>query len=52
MFFPIDGTYKGRIFVRSVKNLKEGIKETSPWTLLAFDTSYSDVPLPGPGEMN
>ena len=53
MYFPIDGTYKGRIFVRSVKNLKSSSATTSPWVILALDTSYSDVPSPeNPGEMS
>ena len=52
MFFPIDGNYKGRIFVRSVKELKKPSATTSPWVLLALDTSFSDVPIQGPGEMN
>ena len=52
MFFPIDGTYKGRIFVRSVKGLKTNTSSTSPWRLLAIDSSFSDVSHPGPGEMN
>ena len=51
MFFPIDGAYKGKVFVRSVKNLKNG-PSTSPWTLLAIDTNFSDVPIPGPGEIS
>ena len=52
MFFPIDGTYKGRIFVRSVKDLK-GSASTSSWVLLALDSSYtSDVPQPDPGEIS
>ena len=53
MYFPIDGDYKGRIFVRSVKDLKTSSATTSPWKLLSFDSSYSDVPNPeNPGEMN
>ena len=52
MFFPIDGTYKGRIFVRSVKSLKQSNPSTSPWSLLQIDTSVSDVPITAPGEMN
>jgi len=52
MFFPIDGNYKGRIFVRSVKELKKPSATTSPWVLLALDTSFSDVPQPDPGEMS
>ena len=52
MFFPVDGGYQGRIFVRSIKNLKSSNATTSPWKLLSFDSSYSDVPQPGPGEIN
>ena len=53
MYFPIDGTYKGRVFVRSIIRLKKpNLSQTSPWTLLAIDTSVTDVPIPGPGEMN
>ena len=52
MFFPIDGTYIGRIFVRSVKYLKTNSPTPSPWELLSFDSSHSDVPQPDPGEMN
>ena len=52
MYFPIDGDYKGRIFVRSVKDLKTSSATTSPWKLLSFDSSYSDVPQPEPGEMS
>ena len=52
MYFPIDGDYKGQIFVRSVKDLKTASATTSPWKLLSFDSSYSDVPQPGPGEMS
>ena len=54
MFFPIDGGYKGRIFVRSVKNLKKGGATISPWSLLALDSSVSssNVPIGSPGETN
>ena len=52
MYFPIDGNYKGNIFVRSVKNLKTTSPFASSWKLLSFDSSYSDVPIPGPGEMS
>ena len=54
MFFPIDGTYKGRIFVRSVKDLKTSHPATASWQLLALDTSFNgDVPSPeNPDEMN
>ena len=52
MFFPVDGTYKGRIFTRSVKNLKKPNPTTSKWQLLQIDTSGSDVPIDGPGEMS
>ena len=52
MYFPIDGNYKGRVFTRSVKGLKTNTISTSPWRLLALDSSFSDAPQPGPGEMN
>ena len=53
MFFPIDGAYKGRIFVRSVKDLKAPHATTSSWVLLSLDSNYSDVPNPeNPGEMS
>lgn len=53
MFFPVDGTYIGRIFVRSVKYLKETRPETSVWSLLEVtSTSSSDVALPPAGEMS
>ena len=52
MYFPIDGDYKGRIFVRSVKGLKNPNAETSPWTLLGIDTTVADIPQPEPGEMS
>ena len=52
MYFPIDGDYKGRIFVRSVKGLKNPNAETSPWTLLGIDTTVADIPQTEPGEMS
>ena len=53
MYFPVDGPYKGRIFVRSIIRLKKGnLSLTSPWTLLGIDSSVSDVPIDEPGEMN
>ena len=50
MYFPIDGPYKGRIFVRSVKNLKISGSETSNWTLLDIVTN-SNVSIDEPSEM-
>lgn len=50
MYFPIDGQYKGRVFTRSVKNLKSSNKETSNWMLLDVVVN-SDVPIDPPGEM-
>ena len=39
LFFPIDGKYKGRIFVRSITNRQPG-----QWTLLStFSGSYNDL---------
>ena len=55
MFFPVDGYYKGKIFVRSVKALKIDGSTTSKWVLLGLDSNYNsttDVPQPDPGETN
>ena len=39
MYFPIDGTYKGRVFVRSMTNRSPGA-----WTLLStFSGNYNDL---------
>ena len=39
MYFPIDGTYKGRVFVRSMTNRSPGT-----WTLLStFSGNYNDL---------
>ena len=39
MYFPIDGTYKGRVFVRSMTNRSPG-----EWTLLStFDGDYNSL---------
>ena len=39
MYFPIDGTYKGRVFVRSITNRSPGA-----WTLLStFDGDYNSL---------
>ena len=35
MYFPIDGTYKGRIFTRSLTNMKAGSSSVGNWNLLA-----------------
>ena len=38
MYFPIDGTYKGRVFVRSLTNMThEDGTSVGEWTLLAID---------------
>ena len=50
MYFPIDGTYEGRVFVRSVRNLKTTGTHTSNWMLLDI-AANSDVPIDPPGEM-
>lgn len=34
MFFPIDGTYKGKIFTRSIVNGKKGTFASSDWSML------------------
>ena len=56
IFFPVSGTYVGRIFTRSIEKLKIPEKaKTSKWVLLAIDSNYTsttDVPQPEPGEMN
>ena len=53
MFFPVDGTYKGRIFIRSIVKLKKPSQsETSPWSLLGIDTSVVDVGIDEQGEMS
>lgn len=39
MYFPIDGTYKGRVFVRGIAN-----RNPSNWTLLStFSGDYNDL---------
>lgn len=35
MYFPIDGTYKGRIFTRSLTNMKSTGSSVGDWNLLA-----------------
>ena len=50
MYFPIDGTWKGRVFVRSVKDLKTNSASTSDWMLLDI-AANSDVPIDPPGEI-
>ena len=51
MFFPVDGTYKGRVFVRSITNLKLSFgSSTSNWMLLDI-AANSDVPIDPPEEM-
>ena len=53
MFFPVDGTYKGKIFVRSIVKLKKPSQSvTSPWSLLGIDTSVVDVTIDDPGELS
>ena len=56
IFFPVSGTYVGRIFTRSIEKLKMPDKaKTSKWVLLAIDSNYTsttDVLQPTPGEMN
>ena len=52
IYFPVDGNYKGRVFTRSVKNLKLPNSQNSAWGLLQIDTSVSDEPIEGPGEMS
>ena len=56
IYFPIAGTYVGRIFTRSIEKLKMPEKaKTSKWVLLAIDSNYTsttDVPQPEPDEMS
>lgn len=35
MYFPIDGTYKGRVFTRSLTRMSSGSGEVGEWNLLA-----------------
>ena len=44
MYFPIDGTYKGRVFVRSLTNMKASGSSVGAWTLLStFSGDYNDL---------
>ena len=43
MYFPIDGTYKGRVFTRSLTNMKKSPSSIGTWNLLAIK---SDIPAP------
>ena len=55
MYFPIDGPYKGQIFVRAVKNLKKDTMNNSAWMIIQQNTINSiDTSIPGdnPGEMS
>ena len=56
LYFPVSGTYVGRIFTRSIEKLKMPEKaKTSKWVLLAIDSNYTsttDVPQPNPGEIS
>ena len=55
MFFPSCGTYAGRIFIRSVSNLKNPTyAKAAAWKLLAFDSAYNsnDSSSGGAGEMS
>ena len=53
MFFPVDGTYKGKIFIRSIIKLKvPSLAKTSPWSLLGVDASVVDVGIDDHDEMN
>ena len=41
MYFPIDGTYKGRVFTRSLTAMSKSGGQASEWVLLAIQ---SDIP--------
>ena len=41
MYFPIDGTYKGRVFTRSLTAMSQSGGQASEWVLLAIQ---SDIP--------
>lgn len=43
MYFPIDGTYKGRVFTRSLTNMRKDTPKIGTWNLLAIK---SDIPAP------
>ena len=44
MYFPIDGTYKGRIFTRSLTNMKAGGSSVGEWNLIStFSGNYNDL---------
>lgn len=46
IYYPIDGDYKGRIFTRSVCNIKLGGNKVviSPWTMLATTSEIPTIP--------
>lgn len=43
MFFPIDGTYKGKIFTRSIVNGKKGTFATSDWSMLGTEDNLIET---------
>ena len=44
MYFPIDGTYKGRVFVRSLTNMSAAGSSVGDWNLLStFDGDYNSL---------
>ena len=43
MYFPIDGTYKGRIFTRSLTNMKAAGSSVGDWNLLATTNSITEI---------
>lgn len=43
MFFPIDGTYKGKIFTRSIVNGKKGTFAASEWSMLGTEDNLIEV---------
>lgn len=54
IYYPSNGDYKGRVFVRSIKNLRYSSASMSDWFLLEVNaTSYACVENPEePGEMS
>lgn len=41
IFYPIDGPYKGRIFVRSLTNMISGLPSPGEWSLLANEVEVN-----------
>lgn len=43
MYYPIDGTYKGRIFYRAVKNGISGTKSLGNWELVPLQSEVGST---------